>query len=85
MLFSCIMQRNDENMFGSDKAMALVRQDHEEMGKKLNDHSKKPVKQFLRIEGKTTCFELVWFLLDICMHYACGKRSPPRQSDKVRC
>lgn len=59
MLFSCIMQRNDENMFESDK------HDHEEMGKRLNDHSRKPIKQFLRIEGKTTCFKLVWFVLDI--------------------
>ncbi|BFG21346.1 hypothetical protein CerSpe_076200 [Prunus speciosa] len=36
--------RNDENMFESDK------HDHEEMGKRLNDHSRKPIKQFLRIE-----------------------------------
>ncbi|BBG97170.1 ATPase family associated with various cellular activities [Prunus dulcis] len=38
--------RNDENMFESDKY------DHEEMSKRLNDHSRKSIKQFLRIEGK---------------------------------
>ncbi|ONI22112.1 hypothetical protein PRUPE_2G108000 [Prunus persica] len=36
--------RNDENMFESDKY------DHEEMSKRLNDHSRKSIKQFLRIE-----------------------------------
>ncbi|XP_061999841.1 replication factor C subunit 3-like isoform X1 [Rosa rugosa] len=40
--------RNDETMFESDKALTLTR--HQEMGKRLNDPSRKNIQRFLRIE-----------------------------------
>ncbi|KAM5554333.1 hypothetical protein ABKV19_022615 [Rosa sericea] len=40
--------RNDETMFESDKALTLTR--HQEMGKRLNDPSRKNTQRFLRIE-----------------------------------
>ncbi|PRQ56789.1 putative DNA polymerase III, clamp loader complex, gamma/delta/delta subunit [Rosa chinensis] len=47
--------RNDETMFESDKALTLTR--HQEMGKRLNDPSRKNIQRFLRIEGKTPAHE----------------------------
>ncbi|KAK9911342.1 hypothetical protein M0R45_035259 [Rubus argutus] len=41
--------RNDETMFESDRALTLTRH-QEEMGKRLNDPSRKNIQQFLRIE-----------------------------------
>ncbi|TQE10383.1 hypothetical protein C1H46_003980 [Malus baccata] len=42
--------RNDENMFESEKALALSRHDHGETGKRPAEQSIKHVQQFLRIE-----------------------------------
>lgn len=61
ILMSCsvvYIQRNDETMFESDKALTITRH-QEEMGKRLDDPSRKNIQQFLRIEGKTHVHESI--------------------------